>query len=282
MADLSGIITGGGLEFPPSSAVAVTPSGNISSTNVQAALQELDTEKQATLVSGANIKTINSTSLLGSGDITTTGFANPMTTSGDIIYGGTSGAATRLAKGTDGQVLTLASGLPSWGTASGGSLLVAETTVTGSAVTSVTFSDLDGDTDGGYDIDILYKDGSGQAHVLHIFANNDLVDSNYNYKVFGVYGANLSFVSGGASPRIITTDANGDNFARVVVGVTPSRSFRWKSNYTRSASGSDLEVGFIQGAKASNLGGNLTRLDFVATQTSGIGVGSIIRLFKRI
>jgi hypothetical protein len=41
---------------------------------------------------------------------------SPMTTAGDIIYGGTSGTGTRLAKGTDGQVLTLASGLPAWTT----------------------------------------------------------------------------------------------------------------------------------------------------------------------
>lgn len=46
---------------------------------------------------------------------------SPMTTSGDIIYGGTSGAGTRLAKGSDGQVLTLASGLPSWAAAASGS-----------------------------------------------------------------------------------------------------------------------------------------------------------------
>lgn len=45
--------------------------------------------------------------------------SNPMTTSGDIIYGGTSGAPTRLAKGTDAQVLTLASGLPSWASVGG-------------------------------------------------------------------------------------------------------------------------------------------------------------------
>lgn len=44
------------------------------------------------------------------------GTTNPMTAAGDIIIGGTSGAPTRLAKGTDGQVLTLASGLPSWAT----------------------------------------------------------------------------------------------------------------------------------------------------------------------
>jgi hypothetical protein len=51
------------------SSIAVTPAGNIASTNVQTALQELDSEKQPTLISGTNIKTVNSNSLLGSGDI---------------------------------------------------------------------------------------------------------------------------------------------------------------------------------------------------------------------
>lgn len=51
-------------------------------------------------------------------------FTSPMSASGDIIYGGTAGAGTRLAKGTDGQVLTLASGLPSWATPSSGSISV--------------------------------------------------------------------------------------------------------------------------------------------------------------
>lgn len=42
---------------------------------------------------------------------------SPMIASGDIIYGGTAGTGTRLAKGSDGQVLTLTSGLPSWAAA---------------------------------------------------------------------------------------------------------------------------------------------------------------------
>ena len=46
-----------------------TPAGWISATDVQAAINELDSEKQATLVSGTNIKTVNSTTLLGSGDL---------------------------------------------------------------------------------------------------------------------------------------------------------------------------------------------------------------------
>lgn len=46
--------------------------------------------------------------------------ANPMTTAGDIIIGGTAGAATRLGIGTDTQVLTLASGVPTWANSASG------------------------------------------------------------------------------------------------------------------------------------------------------------------
>ena len=39
---------------------------------------------------------------------------------GDILYGSAAGTLAKLAKGTDGQVLTLASGLPSWAAGGGG------------------------------------------------------------------------------------------------------------------------------------------------------------------
>ncbi len=52
--------------------------------------------------------------------ITASGFTNPMTTGGDLIYGGASGAATRLANGTVGKVLTSAGTTlpPTWETPS--------------------------------------------------------------------------------------------------------------------------------------------------------------------
>ncbi len=65
-------IAGGG-GSSTASAVAFTPVGSIASTNVQAAIQELDSEKQAALVSGTNIKTVNGTSLLGSGNVVISG-----------------------------------------------------------------------------------------------------------------------------------------------------------------------------------------------------------------
>lgn len=47
---------------------------------------------------------------------TSSGMTNPMTTAGDIIYGGEDGAATRLAKGTAGQIVQMNSGAtaPEW------------------------------------------------------------------------------------------------------------------------------------------------------------------------
>ena len=68
------------------------------------------------------------------------GFANPMTAVGDLISGGTSGAAQRLVVGSNGQILTVVAGAPAWGAAAGtvtsvGLSLPALFTVTGSPVT---------------------------------------------------------------------------------------------------------------------------------------------------
>jgi len=79
-----------------------------------------------TLASGSSLVTsgANSITFTSTGPTTvtlpTTGtlMANPMTTGGDVIYGGASGAPTRLANGSIGQVLTSAGGTsaPTWST----------------------------------------------------------------------------------------------------------------------------------------------------------------------
>ena len=50
---------------------------------------------------------------------------NPMTTAGDVVFGGISGVPTRLAGGTDGYILTMASGAPAWAVPTGGEYLAA-------------------------------------------------------------------------------------------------------------------------------------------------------------
>ena len=62
-----------------------------------------------------NTNTLGVVNLNVSGTLNYSGMlVNPMTTAGDIIYGAAGGAPARLAKGSDGQVLSLVSGAPTW------------------------------------------------------------------------------------------------------------------------------------------------------------------------
>ena len=74
---------------------------------------------------------------LGSSADTTVKNLNPETTLGDIAYrSSTSNVNTRLGIGSTGQVLTVASGVPSWATpTSGGMTLISTTSLTGASVT---------------------------------------------------------------------------------------------------------------------------------------------------
>lgn len=71
-----------------------------------------------------------------------TGLTNPMTTSQDIIVGGSGGAATRLAKGADGTVLTLVSGNIVWQApvAAGISALTGDVAASGSGSVAATLA----------------------------------------------------------------------------------------------------------------------------------------------
>jgi hypothetical protein len=77
--------------------------------------------KQAALVSGTNIKTVNGTTLLGSGDVGTITYAYGGTgqttvTTGDVLYGSATNTWSKLGIGTTGQILRVVSGTPAWGT----------------------------------------------------------------------------------------------------------------------------------------------------------------------
>ncbi len=88
---VNGAATGLAFATRTASNVPIVDSGNyFSGTNVESALSEVGVFMQGV-------------------------FTNPMTTAGDLILGGTSGVATRLAKGSNGQVLVMSSGNVVWG-----------------------------------------------------------------------------------------------------------------------------------------------------------------------
>jgi len=102
------------LQYNPSTGTltATTFSGSIAGSNVSGNIS-------------GNAANVTGTVAIGNGGTGQTtasaGFnaLSPLTTAGDILYGGTSGAGTRLGIGTSGQVLTVVSGLPAWQNVSG-------------------------------------------------------------------------------------------------------------------------------------------------------------------
>jgi hypothetical protein len=140
------------------SAIANTPSGNLAATDVQAALNELQSD-----IDGRE-PTITTLALNKGGTGQTTkapafDALSPMSASGDMIYGGVSGTGTRLAKGSDGQILKLASGVPTW---------AAEAASGAFTVRSVATTDDTETTD-----DVIVLSGASFTLTLHTAVGND-------------------------------------------------------------------------------------------------------------
>lgn len=121
-ASLSGAVTSVSATAPVQSSGGTSPTISITqaTTSANGYLSSTDWNtfngKQAALTSGTNIKTINSVSVLGSGNIT---FSNisPITTTGDLIIGNGTNSATRLGIGTNGYLLTSNGTTASWAAA---------------------------------------------------------------------------------------------------------------------------------------------------------------------
>lgn len=109
-----------GLVASPTLTSADVGLGNVTN-HAQLKSSDLDTDGTLAANSDTKIPSQKAVKTYADGKMT-----NPMTTAGDIIYGGTSGAPTRLAKGTAGQVLKMNSGAtaPEWGDASGGTTIL--------------------------------------------------------------------------------------------------------------------------------------------------------------
>jgi hypothetical protein len=138
------------------------------------------------------------------GGLDLVGMNNPMSTGGDIIYGGASGVPTRLANGSVNQVLTSQGGTaaPIWATPAGGSGITIGTT----AITS------------GTDARILYQDGTVVAQdstlrwnktLDYLYVNNTTLSTpGVSNNIFlGTYPT--AIVAGGGAANLIVGSGAG-------------------------------------------------------------------------
>ena len=100
------------------------------------------------------------------------GMTNPMTTTGDTIYSSSGSTPARLGIGTTGQVLTVASGVPSWATPAGGGGITLLSTTAITATNAINITSISGS----YTNLIVYvenfKMGTDETNIFFRF-NND-------------------------------------------------------------------------------------------------------------
>jgi hypothetical protein len=258
------------------------------------------------------------------------GMTNPMTAAGDIIIGGTSGTPQRLAKGTDGQVLTVVSGNPAWAAATGGGSgtftasgtapssptagdrwldtttgrqytyfsdgdssqwvetgnvingsqagqgnLVQEVVIT-SAATSYTFGGLDSSVDGWYELEIELT--GAVAADIQIGINGNTTTTNYWTEYNSSSGTTIT--SGRANNNnALYHGANRDMLGKLYCSKLPSGYFGFSSEFTE---GINTTTPYIQkqGGGSTFTISNITSLTLTASATNGIGVGTIMRLYR--
>ncbi len=168
----------------------------------------------------------------GTGEATATaGFdaLSPMTTVGDIIYGGASGTGTRLADGTVGQVLTTdGAGAISWGSAIGDVIADVATTENDLAVWDATSKHIK-DTSGEFTWvsglltmvgRFVLSDGAG-SNSIYIGSGAGAVDDNTNNHNIGIGVNSLNDLTVGTYNIAIgelALDANVSGHYNIAIG----------------------------------------------------------------
>lgn len=181
---------------------------------------------------------------------------SPMSASGDVIYGGTSGTGTRLAKGSDGQVLTLASGLPSW--ASVGGNLTVDTFSGDNTTTAFTLSVSPGST------------ANTNVYISGVYQQKASYSLSTNTLTFGVAPptgtSNIQVVSG--STLAIGTPADG---------TVTYQKFAATTEVDNGNSGTSKTISFqVSDAQKLTLTGNCT-LTFTNTSAGGAYVLRLVQ-----
>jgi hypothetical protein len=128
------------------------------------------------------------------------GFANPMTTEGDIIYENATPAPARLPIGSTGQVLTVAGGIPSWATpstptsAGGASPYSRRWSLVTSSPTLLTAGNFMGDQNGAQFATIASHAVFGSPSFT---CPTSLLSTNSNNTDFGYIAGSLQWPTGG-------------------------------------------------------------------------------------
>lgn len=197
---------------------------------------------------------------------------SPMTTSGDIIYGGVSGAGTRLPKGSDGQQLTLVSGLPAWQNVASASLSGLTAATATNTIDNLNFAQTwqfsTLTSQNGLTLDLL-STSVLSGSIMRIQQATSNASSTGNL---------LQLNSSGSGSNIVNLDVensnNGSSTRGIVVNLSGSSGSKHAIDIT-NASGSSSAVGLNVNMSATNSPGTTNAILATSPSTNGIALVNI-------
>jgi len=198
-------------------------------------------------------------------------------TQGDILYYTAAGAPARLAAGTSGYYLkTQGAGAdPVWAKPPGFEK-IAEKTVSGAAVTTVSFTGLDLDADKRYLLIFVVTNPTASSSYYDIYFNGDTTRTNYYRQWLGAASTSISAARAN-DPAIISLGAGKEVFCIVEIMRDPAGIPRFSTNNNIDDT-SAVAINLNYGAWITSA--NVTSIDITAGTANAIGIGSKFILFK--
>lgn len=152
--------------------------------------------------------------------------------------------------------------------------LLAEYTVSGSAVTSIDFSGLDINTHKSYRVEIdLVCAGSGS---VYLFINNDTTITNYYSQLIS---SNDTTIGGGRGNSSRIVDLITGDYHKCNLNVSLIYSKVVYNSFVNYSDDSNIQTYLFSGSKIATVA-NITQLTFTSSVASSIGVGSKIRIYR--
>lgn len=153
--------------------------------------------------------------------------------------------------------------------------LVATTTLT-AAATSIDFTGLDINSDGGlYEIIIRAVAGTANVSNGYIFINGDTTANHYDKEYLTSTGG---VVGGGHSDtsEFCAMSASQEGFFRILVGITNGYVYYYSdATYTRTP-----QLWFHNGIKTDSSEANVTQITLTNSQANGWGIGTTVEIWK--
>ena len=195
-----------------------------------------------------------------------------LTTAGDIAYASAAGTPARLGIGSSAQVLTVASGVPSWATPAGGGGMTLLSTTAMSGSTSITLSS----------INQSYKD-------LILLINNTTFDTGDSQVTLQFNGANVAngvgtyknvvgdFTNSSVKFTLLNDTKNtiAQNYYLLIKNYASTTAFKSFEFSGSAANTSSTEAGCLGGGAARTLSA-ITSLVITTTNTRNFNAGSLL------